>query len=134
MIRRDLTEVRVAPEAIPSIDSQSLAAGRFGLLDAAPPKRARLHNLSLGFSERKLLLAVTDTLLVNAALFTTLLLRSNYLPELVPSGQSVWWFVVLSVVWMAVALFMDVYSLTRAADPFNVVRTTTLAALLSCGI
>src|SRR5207247_5407991 len=32
------------------------------------------------------------------------------------------------------AMFMDVYSLTRAANPVSAVRTTTIAALLSCGI
>jgi exopolysaccharide biosynthesis polyprenyl glycosylphosphotransferase len=136
VIRNDSSEVRVAPEAASSVGNKSPAAvaGPIVMPDPVPSKRRRLRSLSLDFSERKLLLAVVDTLLVNAALFATLLLRSDYMPELVPSEQSVSWFVVLSIVWMSVALFMDVYSLTRAADPLNAVRTTTVAALLACGI
>src|SRR5689334_11167450 len=94
-------------------------------------RRLRLPSLSLAVSERKLLLAVVDLVAINAALFATLLLRRDFQPDLVPSEQSINWFVILSVLWLAVALFVDVYALARAASAWHSFWASAAAVFLT---
>jgi exopolysaccharide biosynthesis polyprenyl glycosylphosphotransferase len=76
-------------------------------------------------------LAVIDLVAINAALFATLILRQDFQPDLVPGAQSINWFVILSVLWLAVALFVDVYSLARAASAWHSFWTSAAAVLLT---
>ena len=80
-----------------------------------PPVRA-VRYLSLHISERKLLLALVDVLVINIALFLTLVLRER----LDSSWQAFWgrisWFAILSGVWLVCAFTLECYNLSRAAN------------------
>jgi exopolysaccharide biosynthesis polyprenyl glycosylphosphotransferase len=82
-------------------------------------------------SERKLLLLVTDLILLNMALCVSLIYRGSLAPDLAALWQRGYWFLSLSVLWAVVAVFLDVYDLPRAASPMRSVWGTGSAALVT---
>lgn len=96
--------------------------------------RVQLPLSGLRMSERKLLLAVGDIFLLNAALILSLWLRTDLLPEWRAVFAVYKWFVTLIVVWGVMAAVFDVYNLVRAASTSCSVRATLGAAAGSAGI
>jgi len=92
---------------------------------ALPRPRARRH-LTLRFSERKLVLATFDLLLLNLMFFTALNLRARGDASFSwTSGSPLGWFGLLSVLYFGCALIIGGYDLVRAA---NVQRSLSLCA------
>lgn len=89
--------------------------------------RIPLPSLRLRVSERRLLLVLVDLLLINGALAVAVLLRTDI------SLPSVWalpkWYITLSVIWLACAIFFDVYHLNSAAQPSTASRRILGASL-----
>ena len=79
-------------------------------------RRLRLPNLALRFSERRLLLVLFDLLMLNAAFFFALIIRSNSALTLAVIRERLPWFVLLSALWIAVGIVLDIYDLARAAS------------------
>jgi exopolysaccharide biosynthesis polyprenyl glycosylphosphotransferase len=88
----------------------------------------------LSFSERKLLLLFMDLLLINGALLTFLALRSNYLFTSASPWLPLTWFLLLSIVWLVIALLWDVYDLALAASPMHSLWSSGSAALAAASI
>ena len=63
--------------------------------------------IALNFSERRLLLGLSDLFLINGALLLTLLIRRqiNLTPE--ETWRRLPWFLIWSGVWLAVGLLLD---------------------------
>lgn len=85
-------------------------------------KRIPLPSLSLGISERRLLLAVVDSLALNTALLLALRVRHA------PAPPDVWlspvinhpeWFLLLTLLWLVIASMFDGYHLKVASNPFS---------------
>jgi exopolysaccharide biosynthesis polyprenyl glycosylphosphotransferase len=74
-----------------------------------------LPPIPLRLSERRLLLGAMDVLIVNAALLETLILRPDSAMAGLVTGMQLRWFVLLSVVWLAMAQVLDIYDLSRSA-------------------
>lgn len=91
--------------------------------------RISLPSLRLQTSERKLLLVSMDLLLINLALVGSVLVGWNQPVTAAMLAASVKWYVTLSVVWVVVALFFDLYDLARSASTTNIVRSASLAAV-----
>jgi exopolysaccharide biosynthesis polyprenyl glycosylphosphotransferase len=88
---------------------------------------------SIQFSERKLLLLVVDLAILNGAL----LLMLSLWPQPVFARlleRFPWYVLLLSGIWLAVAIFFSVYDLARAASAVQSVWTTGLAALITLTI
>lgn len=83
--------------------------------DVTSLKKKRRGGLSLQFAERKLLLVVMDLLILNSALFLMLSLWPKpvfaRLAERFP-----WYALLLSVIWLVVSAFFNVYDLAKAAS------------------
>ena len=96
----------------------------------ASPKQRRLGLPSLGLhaSERKLLLAGMDVVLLNGALVIALVTQT----ELVPYAGALWdahkWFITLTLLWLPLAAICDVYNLARAASTVYSLQATLAAA------
>jgi exopolysaccharide biosynthesis polyprenyl glycosylphosphotransferase len=75
----------------------------------------RFPSLALRFSERKLLLVAIDLFMVNLALFITLTIRSQ--SDITPSlfWDRLLWFILLTGLWIAVGVVLNIYDLARAA-------------------
>jgi exopolysaccharide biosynthesis polyprenyl glycosylphosphotransferase len=80
-------------------------------------RRIWLPSLGLRVSERKLLLVVIDLILLSSALIISLVLRTDFLRDLISVWLNVKWFVTLMVLWGVVATLFRLYDLSRAADP-----------------
>jgi exopolysaccharide biosynthesis polyprenyl glycosylphosphotransferase len=94
-------------------------------------RRISLPSLRLRASERKLLLWVADALAINGALLLALLLRTEFIAsvrDVLALGK---WFVTLTLVWLACALFFNCHDLARATSTFHSVRSSGLAALIT---
>ena len=99
--------------------------------EPARSRRLRLPTMGLRVSERRLLLAFVDFLLLIAALAIALTLRTDLLPELRLLFVSWKWVATLAVVWFAFAALFDVYDLARAASTTYSVRSAGMAAAIS---
>ena len=108
---------------------QQLDAERDDREDRVERRPVALPSLHLRVSERKLLLALVDLLIVNAALIVALALRTPF----TVSGRTLLlnakWFVTLGVVWILWAYVFDAYDLARAASAVYGVRSAASAAL-----
>jgi exopolysaccharide biosynthesis polyprenyl glycosylphosphotransferase len=91
--------------------------------------RLALPSLRLRVSERKLLLFVADLLLINASLALALSVRGSLPHEL--EWGSPKWYVSLSIIWLACAVFFDVYDLADAARPVTAIRRIVSTALVA---
>ncbi len=93
--------------------------------------RAKPHELHLLASERKLLLAVGDLFVLNAAFFAGLLVRPGWVPGLKNLWAHAYWFAVLSAVWIIVIQLLDGYDLAKATNAVRSVVTAVSAVLLT---
>ncbi|NOZ78845.1 MAG: sugar transferase [Acidobacteria bacterium] len=93
--------------------------------------RAKPPELHLLASERKLLLALGDLLVLNAAFFAGLMVRSGFVPGLKNLWAHAYWFVLLSLVWLVVAQLFDAYDLAKAANAVRSMATAGGAVLLT---
>jgi exopolysaccharide biosynthesis polyprenyl glycosylphosphotransferase len=84
-------------------------------------------------SERKVLLAIVDLLVVNAALVLALALRTDFTVSLTTLSPNAKWFVTLVVVWLLWAGFFDLYNLARAASALYSIRNAVSAAAITVG-
>ncbi len=105
------------------IDAQTQTIENRGLSIGRIP----LPSIRLRVSERRLLLAFMDLLLINGSLALALELRG-------PAGlPPVWnfpkWFITLSLLWLACAVFFDLYNLASASSPWAIFQRTFSAAL-----
>jgi exopolysaccharide biosynthesis polyprenyl glycosylphosphotransferase len=93
-----------------------------------PAHRVRVPRLSLRVSERKIVLLIIDTFLVNAALWLAVRLCTEHLRT--PEEAAVFskWFIALTIVWLLSALLFDCYNLARAAS-----GSASLRSILSAG-
>lgn len=87
---------------------------------------------SLHVSERKLLLALVDLVLINLSLVGALMLRADLDFTLQSLPDHLAWFVILSVVWFLWVSMLDSYNLVRAANPFQATQNTGIAVILTC--
>jgi len=85
---------------------------------APQPARRRipLPSLRLTTSERRLVLAVVDVLVLNGALLLALALRFEYDFSLRTLAQAPHYFLILTALWFLWASFFDCYELPRTAD------------------
>ena len=94
-------------------------------------RRISLPSLRLNVSERRLLLAVVDVLLLNAALFVVLSIRGTVGFSLAILSEAPEYFILLTVLWWIWASFFDCYSLPRTADASQSAWATARAGLLT---
>lgn len=78
--------------------------------------RVSAPNLRLTPSERRLILAVIDGLVLNVALLAALVLREDFSISRAFIYQNPLYFVLLTVLWVVWAAFFDCYELPRTAD------------------
>jgi exopolysaccharide biosynthesis polyprenyl glycosylphosphotransferase len=90
--------------------------------------RMKLPSLGLQVSERKLLLACVDILLLCGSLATAVYLRTDLLPETTALWANIKWFVTLAVLWLFVASVFDIYNLARAASVSYSLRAVMAAS------
>jgi exopolysaccharide biosynthesis polyprenyl glycosylphosphotransferase len=104
-----------------------------GEVFAAGQRRWRfpLRRLHLTSSERRLVLALVDILVVNAVLLVALALRFQYAFSLDTLFGAPVYFVLLTAVWLVWASFFDCYDLPRAADGSQSAWASGRAALLA---
>ncbi|MFN2226180.1 MAG: sugar transferase [Anaerolineae bacterium] len=93
--------------------------------------RIPLPRLGLSTSERVLILAVVDILVLNGALLVALALRFDYPLTARTLFQAPIYFVLLTVVWLVWAVFFDCYDLPRTAVVSQSAWSTGRAALLT---
>lgn len=112
------------PAASPATDFAASAVGH----------RVRVPSLGLRVSERRLMLMLIDTLLINLALVAALMVTNNPLPVLDGTLDSVKWFIALSIVWLGIAIFFDCFDLARSASTTASVRAVSLAVVAASAI
>jgi exopolysaccharide biosynthesis polyprenyl glycosylphosphotransferase len=100
-------------------------------VDAAGLKIPALPRLRLSISERRLLLAVVDLLLLNSGLLVVLALRAGFPLSWVTVQQSPHYFLLLSTLWALWTLFFDCYDLPRTAAAGHSAWSAGSAALLT---
>jgi exopolysaccharide biosynthesis polyprenyl glycosylphosphotransferase len=91
----------------------------------------RLPSLALRFSERKLLLLLLDTLMINAALLSTLMFRSNTSLTVAILWERLPWFMLLTGLWITISVILSIYDLARAARILPSLWTTSSAICLT---
>jgi exopolysaccharide biosynthesis polyprenyl glycosylphosphotransferase len=93
--------------------------------------RIQLPSLRLRISERRVLLAVTDVMLVNGALVIAFYERGHLAVN--PTDLlALWkWFLTLGLVWWVYAQLFDIYNLARAAVPLHSVRNSAATVALT---
>jgi exopolysaccharide biosynthesis polyprenyl glycosylphosphotransferase len=87
--------------------------------------------LRLRLSERKLLLFLADLVVVNAALFLALSIGFDLFAKTETLPVDLKWFASLTAVWLACAIFFDVYNLPRASDAEQTLQAVIGAVLLT---
>jgi exopolysaccharide biosynthesis polyprenyl glycosylphosphotransferase len=90
-----------------------------------------MPSLGLGVSERRVMLAVVDVLLLNVSLLAVLVTRDLFSLSVEAIVSNVSYFAILTIVWMVWATFFDCYDLPRTANVRESVRSTGGAALLT---
>ena len=101
------------------------------------PARGRipLPGLSLGISERRLLLGVVDGLAMNAALAAALALRQDagslgeQLRQFTAHPE---WFALLTLLWLVIASVFDCYDLETASNAFTSAFAVARAVAVTC--
>lgn len=98
---------------------------------SSPAQPVKPGGLNLRLSERRLVLALVDTLLVNLALIIAVVAYSDVTPTLDNLLGAYKWYVALSIVWYLSAQFFDCYNLARSGSVAASIRNITLAALVA---
>jgi exopolysaccharide biosynthesis polyprenyl glycosylphosphotransferase len=93
--------------------------------------RIPLLRLSLTFAERRLLLWLVDVLALNAGLLLALALRFGYAFSWRTLGAAPVYFLLLTALWFAWALFFDCYELPATADASHSAWRTGRAGLVT---
>ncbi len=88
----------------------------------------------LRFSERRLLLAILDLLMVNLALYGALALHPLLSGPAAHEPHQFVWYIVLSATWLVVGSALDVYDLARAANLSRSLWAAGGAAVVACGV
>jgi exopolysaccharide biosynthesis polyprenyl glycosylphosphotransferase len=114
------------PVRLPTADAQ--AVNGFPL---SRRRRFSLPSLRLAASERRVLLAAFDVLVLIAALGLTLTLRYSFALSWTTLTQAPQYFIVLVVLWWAWASFFDCYDLPRTAKATQSAWSTGGAAMLT---
>lgn len=91
--------------------------------------RIPLPSVRLYRSERKVLLALVDVFLLNAALFVVWGLRTAQSLSPALFTEPIKWYIVLTIVWALWALVFDLYDLARSASLSAILPNITLAVL-----
>jgi exopolysaccharide biosynthesis polyprenyl glycosylphosphotransferase len=94
-------------------------------------RRIPLPSLQITTSERRLMLAAVDVVVINTALLVALALRYDYVLSWRTLTQAPVYFVLLTIVWLVWAVFFDCYDLARSADGSQSAWSTGRAALLT---
>jgi exopolysaccharide biosynthesis polyprenyl glycosylphosphotransferase len=89
---------------------------------------------ALRYSERKMLLAIVDLLVINLALYGALFLHPRLSGPAADEPHQLSWYLVLSGLWLVVGSALDVYDLARAADAPRSVWASAGAAAVACGL
>jgi exopolysaccharide biosynthesis polyprenyl glycosylphosphotransferase len=100
----------------------------------ARPRTARagvLPRVALRFSERRLLLAGGDLLVLNLSLLVSLVLRPEIGLGQLPLTRPLLWCTLISLLWFGPALWLNVYDLPRAATPLASIWWTSGAMLVT---
>ncbi|MCB0032186.1 MAG: sugar transferase, partial [Anaerolineales bacterium] len=99
-----------------------------------PLQKLGRGGLGLKISERRLILALGDIVMINAALTVYLLVqgRLSFTDGLL--WDRVPWFVTLTVMWLAAGTFFDNYDLSRAAKSVDSAAIAGLLAMLVGGV
>jgi len=84
--------------------------------DVIAPVARPVSRLSLRFSERKLLLAAVDTVLLNNALLITILMRADLTSSLKAFSYRATWGVSLLITWFVFAFLFECYNLFESAS------------------
>lgn len=118
-------------EALGPIQSTSSTRATPATRTTSRAWRIPLPSLRLNVSERRLLLAVVDVLLLNASLFVVLSVRGTvgFSPGILAEAPE--YFFLLTVLWWIWASFFDCYSLPRTADASQSAWATARAGLLT---
>lgn len=95
--------------------------------------RSRLH-VRLSPAERKSMLLLIDLLLLNSALFLSVVLWNDFPPTLAALLAYVKWFLSISVLWILFGGVLDLFSLTRATSGTAIFLNTTIAVILTVGV
>jgi exopolysaccharide biosynthesis polyprenyl glycosylphosphotransferase len=95
--------------------------------------RAGGLGLRLHFAERKLFLALMDLAIINTTFLFHRAVRVSGGPGAPPDSLGKWitWFAVLSLIWLAVAMVIDLYDLELAADRVKSTVGVAGAALMA---
>lgn len=100
-------------------------------LDEAAPLHhvpvLRPSRTALSFSERRLLLALVDLLLINSALLITLEIEKNFARDI----SYLSWFLLLNTYWLVSSTIFNIYDLVCAASMLNAVRACSEATLVT---
>ncbi|KAA3654342.1 MAG: sugar transferase [Chloroflexi bacterium] len=93
-----------------------------------------IPRIGLRFSERILLLSFGDLFIVNMALFISLVARSKF--EFAPAmiWQQLPWFILLSLLWLAISVLWDAYNLVRNSNIIFSLIAAGGTAVLSTGL
>ena len=97
--------------------------------------RLTMPQLTLHYSERRILLALVDVLALSLALWLSLRWGSD-IPNLLflPERWQLTWLPVLIVLWFIVASLLNVYDLAKAASTMHSLWASGTAALLTAGL
>ncbi|MEI6042955.1 MAG: sugar transferase [Chloroflexota bacterium] len=104
-------------------------------LSLGPVPKLQPRTVSLHFSERKLLLVVTDLLLVNFALLVSFLLQPdhNFVADdlLDDLGFRLPWFVLLTTLWLISGMLFNLYDLKHASNLYSSVKASSLSVVMT---
>ncbi len=110
--------------------SPSLKVGSIAIEEGGEAERNRAHRYgSLRFSERKMLLAALDLLLLNGAFWVALSVRSGLGDPMQSNWGQVGWFTVLSLVWLVCAMVIGCYDLACAGSALRSVWRAGVAVI-----
>jgi exopolysaccharide biosynthesis polyprenyl glycosylphosphotransferase len=94
-------------------------------------RQARQSTMPLHFSERRLLLALGDILMLNAALGVSLLFHGSLARFTIAPAHYLEWAGLLTLVWLVVGYLLGLYDLGSVADSIASVGPACFAALVT---
>lgn len=97
----------------------------------ARPRRISPPSLGLNISERRVMLAILDVLLLNAALLAVLVWREGYILSVGSIVANLRYFAILTAVWVVWATFFDCYYLPNTANYRDSITSVSAAGLLT---
>lgn len=101
------------------------------LAGAAARRRVRGSNLRLNASERKIVLAAVDILLLCSALIIAIATQTDWFDSLGAVLAPYKWWVTLALVWLPLATLLEAYDLPRTSSAPNSILSAVTAAGLT---